>query len=189
MEFWVVSEEELDSERVDGAIYTPHLNGNRILLQDSGKELPLARLEVKTGKSVKVLQCASYAFQDGVPVILAEVPVSMAHLIDCETSEKLLRFAKNQINSLNELRGEGKRIPDGYRCASCGNVRCPHQTDNGHGKYTSLIKDRADQLIENTKTIAEEITDIIKELAEEKGFQVGASESKKFESLSGGRLK
>ncbi|KXB05949.1 hypothetical protein AKJ52_02770 [candidate division MSBL1 archaeon SCGC-AAA382C18] len=166
------SEKELDSGRVDGSVYEPDINNSEILLRNGDKEpICLAHLEVKTGKSVKILQSAAYAFQDEVPVILAEVSKAEVHLLDYETSVKLLEFARKQIDRLEKLEKEGKRIPDGYRCSSCKNEECRHNFEEIHQKSHSLVKEKFSQLFGNNGKVANYIVEIVKELVEERGLQ------------------
>lgn len=170
-ELQVVSEEELGSGRVDGSVYRPAVNGGKIMLY--GGEQPVAHvalLEVKTGKNV--LQSAAYAYTSMVPVILAEVPIAEVHLVDCETSVRLLNWAKEQLHRLDELKGMGRRIPDGYRCRFCANESCPHWQNDGRRKFTSLIKERAEQLDGRLTEVVDGIVNVVESLIERGGFSV-----------------
>lgn len=172
-ELQVVSEEELGSGRVDGSVYRPAVNGGKIMLY--GGEQPVAHvalLEVKTGKNVKILQSAAYAYTSKVPVILAEVPVAEVHLVDCETSVRLLNWARRQLDRLKKLRAMDRRIPDGYRCRSCANDSCPYWQDDGRRKSAFLLKERVEQLDGKLAEIVEGMVSVVEGLIERQGFFV-----------------
>lgn len=172
-EMQVVSEKEVESGRVDGSVYEPSVNGGRVLLQNEGNtSVCLADIEVKTGRSVKILQLAAYTFLSKTPVVLAEVPKEKVHLLDRETGLELLRFARRQIERIDRLGEGGRYIPDGYRCGSCGNSSCPYHKSGGIPEVRGLIQKRTSELIGKNGKVVGRIVDCIEDLSREKGFKV-----------------
>lgn len=178
-ELQVVSEEELGSGRVDGSVYRPAVNGGKIMLYGGEQSVAhVALLEVKTGKNVKILQSAAYAYTSKVPVILAEVPVAEVHLVDYETSVRLLNWARGQIDRLKKLREMDRRIPDCYRCRSCAKDSCPYWRNDGRRRSTSLVRERVEQLDGRVAEIVEGVVSVVEGLIKKQGLHVKDAEPK-----------
>lgn len=168
----VFAEEETGNGRADGSVRGIGLRENDVFLYDEEGEPAerIALIEVKTG-DLKPLQAAAYTYMEKIPSIIAEVKNGSCHIVDLETAERLLGFAKDQMDTLKELRKKDKRIPDSYLCESCTNCSCEYQSDGGSSPETKfVIKNRTEQLTANLTHITGEVVEIIESLLEKEGF-------------------